>query len=201
MPRVSSTRPGGRIPHSTEPLAVTGCFVPGGRRLRSPCTRGGSGLPFSLTCCFSALLGLGAAFVGPTTAAGQIPLAIVVQAESPIENVSLDELRRLFEGRLSTLAGVPGLSLYEHTPSREQFYGQVLNTTVSRATRAWMVLVFSGEVTNPPVGIEQAGDLIRAVASRRSALGVVPLSAVDSSLVRVVRVDGRSARDSGYPLR
>jgi hypothetical protein len=151
--------------------------------------------------CVVALLGLGAAFIGPTAVAGQEPLAIVVHTESPIENVSLDELRRLYEGRLTTLAGVSGVSLYQHTPSRERFYGRVLNATVSRATRAWMVLVFSGEVTTPPIDINEAGDLIRAVASRRSALGFVPLSAVDTSLVRVIRVDGRSVRDPAYVLR
>lgn len=201
---VGRTQPGGRIRHSTEPLASTGRFAPErhlSRRSWSPGTRGRRGLPFSLMYCFSALLGLGAAFIGPAAAAGQIPLAIVVQRESPIENISLDELRRLFEGRLSTLAGVSGLSLYQHTPSRERFYQQVLNTTVSRATRAWMALVFSGEVTTPPIEIDQAGDLIRTVASRRSALGFVPLSEVDTSLVRIVRVDGRSARDAGYVLR
>jgi hypothetical protein len=90
---------------------------------------------------------------------------------------------------------------YQHNPSRERVYEQTLHTTVSRATRAWMVLVFSGEVTKPPVDIDEAGDLISAVASSRSALGFVPLSSVDTSLVRVIRVDGRSARDSGYALR
>jgi ABC-type phosphate transport system substrate-binding protein len=148
-----------------------------------------------------ALLGLGAAAVAPALAAGQTPLAIVVHTANPVESISLDELKRLFEGRLTTLAGVSGLSLYQHTSSRDQFYEQVLNTTVSRATRAWMALVFSGEVATPPVDIEEAEDLVEAVAGRRSALGFVPLSAVDTSLVRVIRVDGRSIRDAGYLLR
>jgi hypothetical protein len=64
-----------------------------------------------------------------------------------------------------------------------------------------MALVFSGEVATPPVDIEEAEDLVEAVAGRRSALGFVPLSAVDTSLVRVIRVDGRSIRDAGYLLR
>ncbi len=153
------------------------------------------------TCCFSALLGLGAGSIGSTAAAGQTPLAVVVHIESPIENVSLDDLKRLFEGRLRALPGVSSLSLYQHTSSRERFYGRVLNTTVSRATRAWMVLVFSGDVTKPPIDVDRAADLIRAVANSRSALGFVPLSAVDTSLVRVIRVDGRATRDPGYVLR
>lgn len=152
--------------------------------------------------CLWALLGfLGAGVISPRAAAGQVPLAIIVHSSNPIESISADELKRLFEGRLTTVAGVSGVALYQHTASREQFYQQILNTTVRRAVRAWMALVFSGEVSTPPVDIEQPSDLIDAVARSRFALGFVPLAAVDTSLVRVIRVDGRSTRDAGYILK
>ena len=124
-----------------------------------------------------------------------------MSAENPVEDISLGDLQKLFEGRSTSLGDISRVVLYQHAPSREQFYEQALNTTVSRATRAWIALVFSGGGATPPVDFDRAIEVVEAVATRRSALGVVPLSEVDTDLVRVLTVDGLSAGDPGYPLR
>lgn len=144
---------------------------------------------------------LGAGLIGPTSAVGQSPIAIVVYAENPMEDISLNELRKLFEGRSTRLGDLAGVKLFQHKPSRERFYEQALSTTVSRATRAWMALVFSGDAAVPPIDFERARDLVEAVAREPSALGFVPFSEVDTELVRILRLDGRSIDDPGYPLR
>ena len=147
------------------------------------------------------VLVLAAGLIGPTSAAGQSPLAIIVSAENPMEDISLRDLQKLFEGRSTGLADISKVVLYQHAPSREQFYEQALKTTVSRATRAWIALVFSGEGGTPPVDFDRAIDVVQAVAARRGGLGFAPLAEVDTDLVRVLTVDGWSAADPRYPLR
>ena len=147
------------------------------------------------------VLVLGAGLIGPTMAAGQSPIAIVVDAENPMEDISLDDLKKLFEGRSTRLGETSGVTLYQHTSSRERFYEQALSTTVSRATRAWMALVFSGDAAVPPIDFERASDLVEAVAREPSALGFLPFSEVDTELVRILRLDGWSIDDPRYPLR
>ncbi len=147
------------------------------------------------------VLVLGAGLIGPTSAAGQSPLAIIVSAENPMEDISLNNLQKLFEGRSTSLVDIAKVVLYQHAASREQFYEQALKTTVRRATRAWIALVFSGEGGAPPVDFDRAIEVVQAVATKRGGLGFVPLSEVDTDLVRVLTVDGWSAADSRYPLR
>jgi hypothetical protein len=147
------------------------------------------------------VLVLGAGLIGPTSAASQSPLAIIVSAENPMEDISLRDLQKLFEGRSTRLGDISSVVLYQHAPSREQFYEQALNTTVSRATRAWMALVFSGGGAAPPVDFDRAIEVVQAVATIRGGLGFVPLSEVDTDLVRVLTVDGWSTADPRYPLR
>ena len=139
--------------------------------------------------------------LGPASTVDETTIAVIVALESPVHDVSLGELKRLFSGRTTSLGHVSRVTLYQHRPSREQFFRQALNTTVGRATRAWIALVFSGDAAAPPIDFDSAGEVMQAVATRPTSIGFIPLSEVDQALVKVLLVDAYSADDPNYPLR
>lgn len=148
---------------------------------------------------FALLLSVGYLFA-PAAVTCQATLVVVVPLDSPAEDISLNELKRLFEGRLTSLGGMRGIALYQHRGSREQFFAQVMNSTVSRVARAWIALVFAGDAAVPPLDYDRAAEVMRAVSERRSSVGFIPLSELDSLMVKALLVDGHTATDPGYPL-
>ena len=124
-----------------------------------------------------------------------------MHVDNPVGDISLNDLERLFEGRLTRLGSLTGIILYQHRSSREQFFSQVMNTTVSRASRAWIGLVFSGDAAVPPTDFDGADEVMRAVSERRASVGFMPLSRVDTDRVKVLLVDGRSVDHPSYAIR
>lgn len=142
-----------------------------------------------------------AGLLASTPVTGQTTVAIVVHPDSPTEDISLGDLKRLFEGRTASLDGVTGIFLFQHRASRQQFFRLAMNTTVARATRAWIALVFSGDAAVPPINYDRSDGVMRAVKGRRASIGFVPLSEVDTDLVKILRVGGYTPDDPSYPLR
>ncbi len=155
-----------------------------------------------LTACLGALVLFGATGFSSPVGAGESKtrLAVVVSKDSPINDISFYELKRLYLGERINLGGKRLVPLNLSPPTRERvgFDKTVLNMSPEAIARYWIDRKIRGE-SGPPKTIEPADLLQRVVARLDGAVGYAPVNEVRSEL-KVIRVDGKAPGDSGYPL-
>jgi ABC-type phosphate transport system substrate-binding protein len=128
-------------------------------------------------------MGIGALLLAASSAA--FAGAVVVAKDSPVGTMDADQVKRVFLGRESTLAGHTAVVVYQKDESvRTDFETKVLGKTGSELSAYWSKQIFTGKAMAPD---EVAGDAqVRAkVASTPGAIGYVTDSGVDST-VRVI---------------
>ena len=131
------------------------------------------------------------------------PLGIVVHPDTDIDNLTLDELRRIFladrlywpdNSRIVLLVRAP--TAYERTFVLNHIY----QMTEEEFRRYWVAKMFRAEIASGP----------RVVFSSNMALGLV--TAIPGSIsfmlaseipadAKVVRIDGKLPSEEGYPLQ
>jgi hypothetical protein len=141
-----------------------------------------------------ALLALGV----PRTAHTQI--AVVVNPSNSIEELSLDNLRRLFLGQAKTFPTGAHARLGMHSPSAPAFDRAALRLQPEIVRSRWMAMIFRGEATSIPTELTSPDDVKKFVRDHADAIAFLPLSNVDGS-VKVLAVAGRRPNDAGYVIR
>jgi len=129
-------------------------------------------------------------------------LAVVVARDSPINDLSYFELRRLYLG--DDLRGPGGnklIPLNRDSKSAERigFDRSVLGLSPEAAARYWIDRRIRGQ-SGPPKVVEPASVLQRVVARVPFTVTYVRREDVSSD-VKIVRIDGKRPGDSGYPVR
>lgn len=145
------------------------------------------------------LLGVGS--VSRTLNAGErVRFAIVVARNSPVDELSLYDLKRLYEGETVNAAGkrLLPLNLPPASDSRVRFDQAVLGMTPERVSRYWIDRKIRGQ-SGPPRALDSADLVQRVVARLDGGIGYVRMNELKAD-VKVVRVDGKSPKDSGYPV-
>ncbi len=123
---------------------------------------------------------------------GQDDLAILVHPHSGISSLTLDEVRRVFEGRYLSWAEVGGADIPVRLTSREDGSG---------ARAAFEALVMNEtRVALTAVVLPSGQDVVSYVARHEGAIGYASARLVDERVL-VVRIDGRLPGDKAYPLR
>jgi len=130
-------------------------------------------------------------------------VAVVVNAETPVTDLSLAEVRKVFLGeRQYWTAKLPVTLLIRAPVARERdvVLRVIYEMTEEQFKEYWVVKIFRAEVTAPP----------RIVYSNDMQYGLVTaipgaIAFVDARNVRpgikVVSVDGKLPGDKDYPLR
>jgi hypothetical protein len=132
-----------------------------------------------------------------------IRLAVIVHGEVPADDVSLAELRKIFlgdrqfwEGDLRVVVLVPPTGSNE----RAVLLGKVYEKSESQYRHYWIAKVFREEAQSAPKRVAStrvAGDLVRQIPG---AISVADAAKIPPG-VKVLRIDGKSAGDSDYPIR
>ena len=144
--------------------------------------------------CGAALL---LAAARPDPAAAQI--AVVVHPQAPLTSVSLEDLRRYFLGKATTIGSARAV-VVESSPSRQAFYHALTGLNADIVHRRWVALAFRGESPGVPRAFSDAAELQKFVRETPGAIGFVDAHDVDPSL-KVLVVDGKRPSDAGYALR
>ena len=144
------------------------------------------------------LSGLAATLVAPLPLAAQI--AVITHPQTAVGSLSLEQLRRLYLGKTTTLEGGERVILLEYGPLRRTFYQRLLGLDEKRVKRHWLAVAFGGEDATPPREMDDRGKILRFVAGHRGALGFLDASATDST-VKVLAIEGLTPGDAAYPLR
>lgn len=131
------------------------------------------------------------------------PLAIIIHKSNPMENIAVDELRKLCladrrhwsNGRKVTLALLePG------RPEREAVLRQICQMSETEFTHHFLEGAFVGQVQAAPKELATPTGIRRFVFNVPGAIGFIPARDVDDS-VKILRLEGRAPSDPGYALK
>jgi hypothetical protein len=132
------------------------------------------------------------------------PIAVIVHEQVPVDELSLAELRRIFRGeRLFWADELPITLLAPSGGSREREV--LLDKVYERRSEAeykrfWINKLFDkGGQTAPKItgSPQMSAGLVREIPG---AIALVPADRIPRG-VKVLRIDGRSPGEPGYPLR
>jgi len=151
----------------------------------------------------ASLLCAGAGLAPEDLAAQDIAVAIVVHPSTEVDDITFDELKRIFRGdrqfwddgrRVTLLVRAPEAD--ERRLILERIYGM----DEDQFREYWIGKMFRAEVAAGPklvYSADMARDLVKVIPG---AITFVPLSQVSSD-TKVVRIDGLLPSDPGYALR
>ena len=126
-------------------------------------------------------------------------IAVVVHPSNPTDQLTLDQLRRIFLAESFTFPSGTHARVAMHTPSAPGF-AKALAQRPERVRARWMAAVFAGEAAAAPSELASVEDVRKFVQDHPDAIAFLPSSAVNES-VKVIRLDGRRPGDDAYPIR
>lgn len=139
----------------------------------------------------------------PESANADHTLAIVVNQDNPIDDLSYVELRRIFLGERSHWANGRRITLVmmeAGTVERKAMLHDLYHMTEDELNRHFLRGLFTGEVFASPKTLASPVGVRKFVFNVPGAIGYLRVSDVDSS-VKVIKVDGHSPEDKDYRLQ
>jgi ABC-type phosphate transport system substrate-binding protein len=155
----------------------------------SPCRR-----RLASTLAAFAILGL----LTPIVARAQV--AIIVNPANPLEELSLDKVRRLFLGQVKTFPTGSRARLAWHVGSAATFDRSALGLQPEIVRSRWMAMIFRGEAKTFPTELATPDDVKQFVRSHADAIAFLPQANVDGT-VKVLTIEGKRPNDAGYVIR
>ncbi len=151
-------------------------------------------------------LALAAIVALPVEPAAQSPsddIAIVVHPETPVEAITLAEVRKLFRGeRQYWTPDIPVVLLVRAPVSRERkvVLRVIYQMSEPQFKQYWIARIFRAEATSGPK-IVYSNDIANQLAGAiPGAVGFMPAGDVKPPL-KILRVDGKLPGEPGYLIR
>lgn len=135
-----------------------------------------------------------------SASAADAPLAVIVGAASPLNDISKSALRRAFLAEPTAVGGVKLLPLNQNpgTSDRTRFDSAVLDLSPDAMSRFWIDQRIRGQ-GSPPRAIPAIPLLGKLVAQLPGAISYVKASEVPPG-VKVLTIDGKKPGAGGYAL-
>jgi len=129
-------------------------------------------------------------------------VAVVVSEKNPVANLTKPELRRIFAGEKHAWAGGQPIKLFVRAPGAHEraVLLKLLDMSESEYKRYWTAQVFRGEAQAEPVALFSNGMQKEALTTFPGAIALVNFQDVKPGM-KIVKVDGHSPAEPGYPLR
>jgi hypothetical protein len=128
-------------------------------------------------------------------------LAVIVNKDNPVNNLSTAELREILLGKREFWKASQKIVVLlpnGGSPERETTL-RMVDMNDSSYKQYWLERTSSGGTVAAPAAVPSSGIALSLVAETLGAIAVVPLSDVRDS-VKVVKIDGHSPSDSAYPI-
>ena len=138
----------------------------------------------------------------PVRAGNDVALAVIVAPSSKLTNLSVDDLRRVFQSERLTDPDGNRLIALNHPPKtvdRVGFDQAVLGMDSEAVGRFWIDRKIRGG-SGPPRTVESLATLRRVVEKLPGAIGYIRPAQL-SNEIKVIRIDGKLPEDPGYPVR
>jgi hypothetical protein len=134
-------------------------------------------------------------------ASDRVVLAVVVAKTSPVQDLSMAELRRIFTNEGDSDGSgqryVP-FNHPPHTPDRAGFDQRVLGMSEDDVSQFWIERKIRG-LPGPPRSVDSLSLLLRLIARLPGGIGYARPAQLTAD-VRAVRVNGKLPNDTDYPL-
>jgi hypothetical protein len=135
-------------------------------------------------------------------AADRVVLAVFVSKDSSLQDLKMNELRRVFtnadDSAFSGQRSVP-FNHTAHSTDRVGFDQTVLHMGPDEVSRFWIDRKIRG-MPGPPRAVDSLSQLLHLVSRNSGGIGYARPGQVTSE-VRVIRIDGKLPSDGGYPLQ
>ena len=131
------------------------------------------------------------------------PVAIVVSADVPVEDLTFPEVRKLFLGERqfwNSKLRVVLLMRAPVAPERDIVLRAIYQMSEAQFRQYWISKVFRAEMTSGPkivYSTEMASELVAAIPG---AVAYVDAGQVPKGM-KVLKIDGKLPNDKGYALR
>jgi ABC-type phosphate transport system substrate-binding protein len=130
-------------------------------------------------------------------------LAVVVNSDTPVTDLSLADVRKVFLGeRQYWNSKLPVVLLIRAPVARERdvVLRVIYQMSEEQYTQYWVAKIFRAEVTTPPKIVYSNDMEYELVAALPGAIAFVDAHNLHPG-VKVLRVDGKLPGEKGYPLR
>ena len=130
-------------------------------------------------------------------------LAVVVNKDTPVTDLSLDEVRKIFLGdRQYWTAKLPVVLLIRAPMARERDVTLRIIYQMDEAQykRYWIAKIFRAESASPPKIVYSNDMAHELTATIPGAISIVDAADVPPG-VKVVRIDGHLPTEANYPLK
>jgi ABC-type phosphate transport system substrate-binding protein len=136
------------------------------------------------------------------------PIVVIVNQANPVQNVSMDELRKIFlsdRNRWDTGKTIAPVIAGRGAAERAAFLKIVCGMRDAEFSKYFLQAAFTGKDVTPPREVLSGRDVKSVVAGSPGAIGFI--RALDfhgdgsDGGVKAVRVEGLLASDPGYKLR
>jgi hypothetical protein len=153
-------------------------------------------------CLCLAMLLASVGSLTPALAAGG-DIAVVVGPDTPVENLSLSEVRKLLLGDRQYWTGNLRVTLLMRAPvahERDVVLRTIYQMTESQFRQYWISKIFRAEVSNGPKIVfsnMMASDLVMGLPG---SVAFVDAAEVPKGL-KVIKINGKLPGEANYPLR
>ena len=130
-------------------------------------------------------------------------VAIVVHPATKTDNISFDELRRVFRGERQFWPDGSRITLLVRAPvaqERTVVLKKIYSMNEDQFRQYWIAKMFRAEVAAGPKIVYSSEMARELVAVIPGAIGFLPVSAVGAG-VKVIKIDNMLPGDPRYPLR
>ncbi len=130
-------------------------------------------------------------------------IAIVVHKFSPVENLSLQELRSIFLADQQFWPDRTRITLLVRAPQSDErtfILDRIYQMSEAQFRKYWIAKMFRAEVPRGPKIVFSTGMALDLVVAIPGSISFARADAVSDD-VKVIRIDGLLPSDDGYPLR
>lgn len=128
-------------------------------------------------------------------------VAVIVNINNSVTNVTMGDLRKIFAGEKHSWPGGMPVKLIVRGPGchERSVLLKLLNLSESDYKQYWTAQVIRGEADSEPSTVPSAGMVREAVQAFPGGIGMVDIQSVKPGM-KVIKVDGHSPGEAGYPL-
>lgn len=152
----------------------------------------------------AALLLAGALAIGSAPLQAQAGgVAIVVHSSAPVQNMTMDELRRVFQAEQQFWRDGSRITLLVRAPEayeRDVVLNRIYRMDEEQFRQYWVAKMFRAEVPAGPQVVYSAQMARELVTVIPGAITFMPASEVGATS-RVLRIEGKLPGERGYPLQ
>jgi ABC-type phosphate transport system substrate-binding protein len=144
------------------------------------------------------------ALAAPPRAAAE-PMAVIVHPDTPVENMTLAEVRRVFLGeRQYWNAETPVVLIVRApvAPERTVVLDRIYRMSESQFKQYWIARIFRAEATSTPKVVYSNQTINELVSAIPGAISLVRAEAIlPGTKVKRIKIDGLLPGEANYPLR